>query len=224
MERVELTSPLDGFAFSAWCEAPQDARRGGLIVIQEIFGVTDHIREVATIFAEEGFEVIAPSLYDRRAPGFEADYDSADVDRARALAEATPWSEVEADLATCVRALSPPVFAVGYCWGGSASWMAACRIKGLAAASCYYGRRIPEFAGEAPRCPTIAHFGRSDRTIPAQVVESVSAAHPDVPVWLYDAGHGFASDRRADYHADSARLAHLRTLRLFAAAGGRGEF
>jgi carboxymethylenebutenolidase len=223
-ERIELASPLAAFRFGAWRDTPPDARRGGLIVIQEIFGVTDHIRETAASFAEEGYETLAPSLYDRRAPGFESGYDGSDVARARDLSEATPWEEVAADLAACVAALAPPVFAVGYCWGGSAAWLAACRVQGLAAASCYYGRRIPEFGGETPRCPVIAHFGRRDPSIPPEVVESIAEAHPDVPLYVYDAGHGFASDRRNDYHPDSARLARLRTLQLFARAGGRGEF
>lgn len=224
MERTSLKSPLDGFEFAAWRQAPPDARRGGLIVIQEIFGVTDHIRETAAAYAEEGYEVIAPSLYDRRAPGFEAAYAAEDVGRARELSEATPWDEAAADLAACVAALSAPVFAVGYCWGGAAAWLAACRVDGIAAASCYYGRRIPEFAGETPKCPVIAHFGRRDASIPGAVVTAIAEANPDVPVHVYDAGHGFASDRRADYDPDCARLARLRTLQLFARAGGRGEF
>jgi len=223
-ERIELISPRDDFRFGAWRQTPPDARRGGLIVIQEIFGVTDHIRETAASFAEEGYETLAPSLYDRRAPGFEAGYEEADIARARDHSESTPWDEAAADLAACVAALEPPVFAVGYCWGGSAAWLAACRTPGLAAASCYYGRRIPEFVGETPRCPVIAHFGRHDPSIPPEVVETIAEAHPDIPLYIYDAGHGFASDRRRDYHPDSARLARLRTLQLFARAGGRGEF
>lgn len=224
MERTSLKSPLDGFEFAAWRRGPPDARRGGLIVIQEIFGVTDHIRETAAAFAEEGYETLCPSLYDRRAPGFEAAYSAEDVGRARELSEATPWGEVAGDLAACVAALEPPVFVVGYCWGGAAAWMAACRVEGVAAAACYYGRRIPEFAGETPKCPIIAHFGRKDASIPLEVVSAIADAHPDVPVYAYDAGHGFASDRRADYDPDCARLARLRTLQLFARAGGRGEF
>jgi carboxymethylenebutenolidase len=224
MERTTLKSPLDAFEFAAWRQGPPDARRGGLIVIQEIFGVTDHIRETAASYAEEGYEAIAPSLYDRRAPGFEAAYAAEDVSRARELSEATPWNEVAADLAACVAALEPPVFAVGYCWGGAAAWMAACRATGIAAASCYYGRRIPEFAGETPKCPVIAHFGRKDASIPEAVVTAIADANPDIPVFIYDAGHGFNSDRRADYDPDCARLARLRTLQLFARAGGRGEF
>ncbi|HEY1559599.1 MAG TPA: dienelactone hydrolase family protein [Caulobacteraceae bacterium] len=224
MERTTLKSPLDGFEFAAWRQGPPDARRGGLIVIQEIFGVTDHIRETAASYAEEGYEVIAASLYDRRAPGFEAAYAAEDVGRARELSEATPWTEVAADLAACVAALEPPVFAVGYCWGGTAAWMAACRVDGVAAASCYYGRRIPEFAGETPKCPVIAHFGRRDASIPEAVVTAIAEANPEIPVFIYDAGHGFNSDRRADFDPDCARLARLRTLQLFARAGGRGEF
>jgi carboxymethylenebutenolidase len=224
MDRIELVSPLDGFRFAAWRANPPDARRGGLIVIQEIFGVTDHIREQAASYAEEGFEVLAPSLFDRRAPGFEASYGADDVKRSVELSQATPWDEVAADLAACVAALQPPVFVTGWCWGGAASWMAACRVDGIAAASCWYGRRIPEFAGETPKCPIIAHFGKRDASIPMEVVEAIEAANPDVPVYVYDAGHGFNSDRRADYDADCARLARLRTLQIFAQAGSRGEF
>jgi carboxymethylenebutenolidase len=224
MEKIELVSPLDGFRFAAFRQTPPDARRGGLIVIQEIFGVTDHIREQAALYAEEGFEVIAPSLFNRRAPGFEAAYASEDIKHAAELSQATPWAEVAADLSACVAALEPPVFAVGWCWGGAAAWLAACRLDGVAAASCYYGRRIPEFAGETPRCPVIAHFGKRDASIPTAVVEQIKAANPDIPVFVYDAGHGFNSDRRADYDPDCARLARLRTVQLFARAGSRGEF
>jgi carboxymethylenebutenolidase len=219
-EKVNLTSPADGFAFDAYRAPTLDARRGGVVVIQEIFGVTDHIREVADGFAADGYEAIAPSLFARRAPGFEAGYDAQGVARGREVSEATPWDEVAADLQACVVALAPPVFVVGYCWGGSAAWLAACRCEGLSAVSAYYGRRIPELLGEAPRCPIILHFGREDASIPPATVETIGAAYPDIPIHLYDAGHGFASDRRSDYHPDAARLAHLRTLRLFAMTGG----
>jgi carboxymethylenebutenolidase len=222
--RVELNSAHDGFAFAAWRASADDARRGGLIVIQEIFGVTDHIRGTAASFAAEGYETLCPSLFDRRAPVFAAGYNSAEIARAGDLSEATPWDEVVGDLAACAAALAPPVFVVGYCWGGSAAWLAACRVHGVSAASCYYGRRIPEFQGETPLCPVIAHFGRRDASIPRPTVEAIAEAHPEVPLFLYDAGHGFASDRRADYDPDSARLARLRTLRLFAQSRGRGEF
>jgi carboxymethylenebutenolidase len=221
--KIEITSPLDGFTFDAWRAAPPDARRGGLVLIQEIFGVTGHIRDLAEGFAADGYETLAPALFDRRARGFEAGYDAEGVARGRALSEATPWDEVAADLQGAIDALGPPVFVVGYCWGGTAAWLAACRCRGVAAASSFYGRRIPELVGETPRAPIILHFGRADGTIPPQTVAAIADAHPAIPIHLYDAGHGFASDRRADFAPDAARLARLRTLQLFALNGGRGE-
>jgi carboxymethylenebutenolidase len=221
---IRLASPLDGFGFDAHRAAPTDARRGGLVVIQEIFGVTAHIRELADGFAADGYEALAPALFARREPGFEAGYDAEGVARGRALSEATPWDEVAADLQAAIDALAPPVFVVGYCWGGTAAWLAACRCTGVAAASSFYGRRIPELVSETPRAPIILHFGRGDASIPPETIEAVAAAHPDLPIHLYDAGHGFVSDRRADHRPDAARLARLRTLQLFALnGGGRGE-
>jgi carboxymethylenebutenolidase len=223
-ETIRLTSPLDGFVFDAWREAPSDARRGGLVLIQEIFGVTGHIRELAAGFAADGYETLAPAFFDRRARRFEAGYDADGVARGRALSEATPWTEVAADLQAAIDALAPPVFAVGYCWGGAGAWLAACRCAGLAAASSFYGRRIPELLAETPRVPILLHLGRSDASIPPDTVQAIAAAHPDIPIHLYDAGHGFVSDRRPDHHPDAARLSRLRTLQLFALnGGGRGE-
>jgi carboxymethylenebutenolidase len=221
---IELTSQADGFRLGAYRVGPPDARHGGLVLIQEIFGVTDHIRALCDGFAEDGYEVIAPSLYDRLEPGFSAGYDADDVARGVAYSQATPWDQVQGDLQAAIDALAGPVYVTGFCWGGTAAWLAACRCAGVAAASSFYGRRIPELLGETPRCPIILHFGKTDASIPPAVLERIRAAHPDLPIYLYAAGHGFVSDRRADYDADSARLARLRTLQLFQRASGvRGE-
>lgn len=224
-ELVTLKSPFDGFELSAWHEKPDDARRGGLVLIQEIFGVTEHIRELCAGFAEDGYEVIAPSFYDRLEKGFTAEgYTQEAVSRGVQFSQATPWDQVTGDLQAAIDALAPPVFAVGYCWGGAATWLAACRCEGLSAASAYYGRRISELKDETPKVPIILHFGKTDASIPLERVEEIRESHPDLPVHLYEAGHGFASDRRADYHPDSARLARLRTLQVFARnGGGRSE-
>jgi len=223
-EAIRLRSGFDGFEFSACRSAPRNARRGGLVLIQEIFGVTDHIRELADGFAEDGYEVIAPSLYDRLEPGFAVGYDPEGMARGVAHSQATPWDQVAGDLSAVVAALKPPVFVAGYCWGGAATWLAACRCEGVAAASAFYGRRISELMDEAPRCPIILHFGRNDASIPLERVEEIRERHPDIPIHLYDAGHGFVSDRRSDHHADAARLARLRTLQLFTnSGGGRGD-
>lgn len=219
-ETITLKSRFDGFELSAYHAAPQDARRGGLLLIQEIFGVTDHVRELADGFAADGYEVIAPSFYDRLERDFQADYSQPSIQKGVQYSTATPWDQVAGDAQAAIEALRPPVFVTGYCWGGAATWLVACRCEGVAAAACFYGRRISELVDETPRCPTILHFGKTDASIPMEKVDEIREKHPDLPVYLYDAGHGFVSDRRSDYHADSARLARLRTLQLFARAGG----
>jgi carboxymethylenebutenolidase len=222
---IELRSPFDGFRLSAYRAVPTDARRGGLVLVQEIFGVTEHIRELCDGFAEDGYEVIAPSFYDRLEPGFAAEgYGDEAVARGVRYSQETPWDQVAGDLQAAIDMLKPPVFVTGFCWGGTAAWLAACRCSGLSAASAFYGRRISELKDETPKVPIILHFGKADASIPPERVAEIEALHPDLPIHLYPAGHGFASDRRADYDADSARLARLRTLALFSrVGGGRGE-
>ena len=223
-DMLRLASLTDGFVLDAVHVQPVEARRGGLVLIQEIFGVNDHIRDLARRFADDGYEVIAPSLFDRQQPGFTAGYDPEGVARGRALSEAAPWHEVQGDLAACAAALAPPVFALGFCWGGTAAWLAAARIPGLAAVSSFYGRRIPELIDEAPLSPIILHFGKTDASIPPQTVALIRERHPELAVHEYEAGHGFYSDRRADFSADAARLARLRTLALFHRhSGGRND-
>lgn len=223
-ETISLDSAFDGFAFDAYHARPNDARRGGLLLIQEIFGVTDHIRELADGFAEDGYEVIAPAFYDRLQKGFAADYSQSSIQKGVRYSQASSWDQVAADAQAAIDALEGPVFVTGFCWGGAATWLAACRCGGLSAAAAFYGRRISELVEETPRCPIILHFGKKDASIPPDRVEAIREAHPDIPVYLYDAGHGFVSDRRSDYEPDSARLARLRTLAFFANhGGGRSE-
>ena len=223
-EVVTVRSGFDGFEVPAHHFAPGNARRGGLIVVQEIFGANDHIRRVAAQFAAEGYEVLAPAMFERVLPGFEAGYDARAVLQGRAAMAKTPWDQVQGDLQACIDSLAGPVFIVGYCWGGAAAWLAACRCKNLSAASCYYGRHIVGLKDERPRCPTILHYGREDESIPLSDVEAVMAAHPDLPVHLYDAGHGFNRDVGDHFQADAAHLERLRTLQLFHRASGvRGE-
>ncbi len=223
-DRIAIKSGFDGFEVPAYHFTPGNARRGGLIVVQEIFGANEHIRNVAAGFAEDGYEVLVPAMYERVLPGFEAGYDARAVVRGREAVGQTPWEQAQGDLQACIDHLPGPVFIVGYCWGGSAAWLAACRCDNLSAASCYYGRHILGLVGETPRCPTILHYGRHDESIPLSDVETVAAAHPDLPVHLYDAGHGFNRDVGDHYAPDAASLARLRTLQLFhRAAGAKGE-
>lgn len=214
----------DGHAVQVYHVEAKGHRRGGIVVVQEIFGITDHIKEMADDYADQGYEVHAPALFDREAPGFKATHEGEDLQQAIRIArEQHPFAVSIQDVQTCIDALRAhgPVCIVGYCYGGSVAWAAACRCAGLAAAAGYYGSLIPQFAQERPTCPVILHFGRLDPSIPMDGVERVRAEHPEVPVYIYDeAGHGFNSDRRRDYHPESAKLARERTLSLFAKACG----
>jgi carboxymethylenebutenolidase len=212
----------DGAEIAVYHAEPLGKRKAGLVLIQEIFGVTDHIRDLCEEYAADGYEVLAPALFDREHPGFEADYTGGDFDRAIELARVLhPFAQSLADAQTCIDALTDkgPVFITGYCYGGSVAWAMAGQSENLAAASCYYGSLIPTiYADAAPKCATIAHFGRYDTGIPMEGVDALIAkAYPLAQIYVYDANHGFNSDRRKDYHEPSAELARARTLGLFAA-------
>ena len=215
----------DGAEIAVYHAEAVGERRGGLVLVQEIFGVTDHIRELCDEYAADGYEMLAPSLYDREHPAFEAEYTGPDFERAVELARKLhPFDLSLKDAQTCIDALKGkgPVFITGYCYGGSVAWAMAGESDDLAAASCYYGSLIPTmFIDRAPKCATIAHFGRYDEGIPIEGVEALIAkAHPTAEIFVYEAGHGFNSDRRKDYHEPSADLARERTLALFRACGG----
>jgi carboxymethylenebutenolidase len=120
-----------------------------------------------------------------------------------------------------IDSLDPPVSLMGFCFGGTAAWIAAAKCSGLSAVSCFYGGLIAQHRALQPRCPAILHFGRKDELIPPEEVEAIAAAHPDLPIWLYDAGHAFVAP--SGYHKDSATLAMLRTRQLFHRAAGAKE-
>jgi carboxymethylenebutenolidase len=215
----------DGAEISVYHAEPAGQRKGGLVLIQEIFGVTDHIRDLCEEYASDGYEVLSPAIFDREHPGFEAEYTGPDFDRAVQLArELHPFAQSVADAQTCIDALKSkgPVFITGYCYGGSVSWRCAQLSDDLAACSSYYGSMVPTlFIDPAPKCATIAHFGRYDQGIPMEGVEALIARqHPTAQIFVYDANHGFNSDRRKDYHEPSAELARERTLALFNTTGG----
>ena len=218
MEKMTMSDEAEIAVYHA---QPEGARKGGLVLVQEIFGITDHIRDLCEEYAADGYEVLAPALFDREHPGFEADYTGDGFAQAVKLArELHPFDLSLADVQTCVDVLAPqgPVFVVGYCYGGSVAWFAATRMHNVAAASGYYGSLVPGAADEEPKVPVILHFGRHDHGIPMEGVEKVIAKDwPKATVHVYEAGHGFNSDRRKDYHEPSADLAKARTLELFAA-------
>jgi carboxymethylenebutenolidase len=221
-EMIKLKSKSDGFEFGAYHAKPDDVRRGGLIVVQEIFGVTQGIKDIADGFAADGYEVIAPSMYDRSEPGLQVQVAGADFQKLIGYAGAS-FPHVPGDIQACIDALKPPVFITGFCYGGTVAWVAAAKCDGLAAAAGFYGGGIAtQFLDLKPKCPVILHFGKKDQHITPDHWEKIREAHPDVPLYLYEADHGFFSaDRPPTIHdPDSARLARLRTLQLFHQASG----
>jgi carboxymethylenebutenolidase len=223
--RIVLTT-AGGESVSAYHAPPGEARRGGLVILHAIWGVTPHIRAPSDQLAEQGYDVIAPSLLDDAdAPFPAADLDPPNLDARMAMGLASGWGAAALPrVQAAIDALSGDgkVFAMGFCFGGTTAWLAASRCTGLSAVSCFYGGDIIGYVDEQPKVPTILHFGRADSLIPLADVEAITAAHPDLPVWLYDAGHAFVAPNGR--HEDSASLAMLRTLQLFQRAGGsRGE-
>jgi carboxymethylenebutenolidase len=223
-ETVQLASARDGFRFDAYHAGVPDARRGGLVILHAIWGVTPHLRALADEYAEAGYEVLVPSLFDRFQKGFaERDTDPALMARQMGFGAETHWGANVLDLVqAAIDALEPPVFAIGFCYGGTAAWLAATRCHGLAAVSSFYGGQIVDYLAEIPQTPTILHLGKTDELIPPAAVEAIREAHPDLPVYMYEAGHAFVAPN--GFHEDSARLSKLRTLAHFSKNSGvRGE-
>ena len=217
-ETIQLTA-ADGHEFDAYRAQPEGEAKGAIVVIQEIFGVNGHIRDVADGYAAEGYLAVAPAIFDRFEKGVDLDYtaDGIAVGREFKARGNENLDNVMADVRAAWEAASGAgkVGITGYCWGGFVVWAAACRLDFDAAAG-YYGGGILELNDETPKCPTILHFGNNDQSIPMADVDAISAAHPEVPVYIYDAGHGFNCDRRDSYDEESARTARARTLKLFA--------
>ncbi len=203
----------DGHELSAYLARPDGPARAGLVICQEIFGVNAHIRDVADDFAKEGYLTVAPALFDRIEPGVELAYTADDTTRGRALRTALAWEAVMLDVGAAVEHVrtGPGVGVVGYCWGGSLAWLAACRLE-VEAAVGYYGGQIHEHRAETPSCPVQLHFGERDPIIPNDHVVEIGGRHPDVAIFTYDAGHGFNCVPRPDYDPDAAALARQRTL------------
>lgn len=203
----------DGHQFDAY-EAHPEGASAAVVIVQEIFGVNAHIRSVVDRYAEFGYRAIAPALFDRTERGVELDYDDDGVARGKELAMSIAFQPAMSDVSAAVAhvAETGPVAVVGYCFGGSIAWLAACELP-IAAAVGYYGGQIHSLVDRRPAAPVALHFGALDHAIPLDQVQAIATAHPDVPVHVYDdAGHGFSCDARASYDARSAAIALGRTL------------
>ena len=215
-ERITLTNRTDGFAFSGHLARPESDPIGGVVVIQEIFGVSPHIEEMCAFFAAAGYTAVAPSLFDRIEPGFQAGHDPDGMAKGIAGVMNSPWPQVVGDLQAAIDALPQPAYVTGFCYGGAAAWVAAAECTGLKAVSCFYGRLIANLLDRKPAIPVMLHYGAHDASIPPQNVESVRLAAPVSPLYLYDAGHGFCRTGSHDYNAPARDLSLARTLDWFA--------
>jgi carboxymethylenebutenolidase len=215
----ELTTIMarDGHEFQAWLTAPPGRPRGATVVIQEIFGVNGHIRSVTDSFAAAGYTAIAPSLFDRVRRGIALGYSPADMQEGAGYRKQIGPETALKDVAAAVAVVrhSGRTGIVGYCWGGTLAYLAACELP-LAAAVVYYGR-VGDYLERKPRCPVLYHYGSEDRSIPLSEVERLRAAQPAAAVHVYEgAGHGFNCDQRDSYDAAAAALARTRTLDFLA--------
>lgn len=224
MSETITLQAADGHSFPAYVARPAGKARGGVVVLQEIFGVNAHIRAVADGYAAAGYLVVAPATFSRIGKGdVQLGYSEADMNEGfgyKGAVEALPAPGVMADIQAAVDHASQTgkVGIVGYCWGGLLTWRSAALVKGLSAAAPYYGggMTMPEEIARQPRVPVLAHFGEQDRWIPLDTVEAFKKAHPAVAVHVYPAHHGFNCDHRGSYDEASAKLARERTLAFFA--------
>jgi carboxymethylenebutenolidase len=209
----------DGHHLDGYLARPPGTVRGGVVVAQEMYGLNNYLRSVCDYYAAHGYLAIAPSLYDRQERGLVFTYSKEDHDRAQRLYK--NWNLENAlddlDAARDAVASAGKVGFVGFCWGGSLAWLAACR-RDYACTVAYYGSMMPDFATEQPRCPVIAHIGDQDNTLPPERIDAFRASQPDVPIYLYaGAQHGFDNENRHPrYHAQACREARERTLACFA--------
>ncbi|NNU45053.1 dienelactone hydrolase family protein [Ramlibacter montanisoli] len=212
----------DGQAIPAYVAQPKGQAKGGIVVIQEIFGVNSHIRSVADGYAAEGYLAVAPAIFHRVKPDVELGYEQDDMTAGMALKTATEALSspgVMQDIQAAIQHASQAgkVGIVGFCYGGLLTWRSACKLDGLSAAVPYYGGGVttPDEVARKPKCPVLAHFGDQDHWIPLESVEAFRKAHPEVEVHVYHANHGFNCDQRGSWNADAAKLARERTLAFF---------
>lgn len=198
----------DGHRPGCWIEPAQGPKIGGLVILQEIFGVTDQLKRVAARYAALGLEVAVPALFDRQRRDTVFPFDAAT--EGRALAMAADLDDVMRDVAAALAAVGSPAAVLGFCWGGGLAIRAAQDLD-VACAVCFYGTRLPQYLDRPLRAPVLGHFGREDDHVPPDMLAAAREALPEMEVHMYDGGHAFANDARASYRAEAAEAAHARS-------------
>ena len=210
----------DSHQLGAYRADPAGTPKGGMVVIQEIFGVNHHIRKVCDDFAKEGYVAVAPALFDRTQKDYQSGYTPPEIEKSRTFVAKPDWDAMLRDTDAALKDLKSvgPLGIVGFCMGGTIAYLAATRLSGLSAAVGYYGGRIVAFADEKPKCPTQLHFGEKDASIPMTDVDIIKQKRSqDCEIFVYpDAGHGFHCDERGSFHKASTDIAWKRTTEFFA--------
>jgi carboxymethylenebutenolidase len=220
MGELKQFQAADGHRLDAYRADAAGAVNGSVVVLQEAFGVNAHIRALCDDYARRGYHAVAPALYDRQRRNAAFGYDPEGLEQARALRRGLDYAKVLLDVEAVAASLRDygKVNVVGFCVGGSAAWLAACRLQ-VDAASCYYPSDISKQLDETPRCPVVMHFAERDHFIPMSTVDAFRERHPSVPVFVYPADHGFnCADRSHGHDPVSAQSALQRTLALFGGA------
>ena len=217
MSGITKLTAEDGIELAACIAGDPANAKGGVVVLQEIFGLNAHIRDLPRRFAEAGYYAIAPALFDRAEPGVELDYDAVGKTRGIDLKNAVDADTIiDVSAAIDLARSAGPVSLVGFCWGGSLAWRAATCLGGIAGAVSYYGGELPAKAGLVATCPVLAHFGSRDAGIPMEgvntFIKAQADAAPAVETYIYDADHGFNCDARGQFDAAAAALAWDRTI------------
>jgi carboxymethylenebutenolidase len=210
----------DGHELDAYVAEPQGPAKGGVVVVQEIFGVTNHIKRVADQYAAQGYKAVAPAMFDRIKRNLTLEY--SEVPKGIEYMQQLKWPNTLADLEAAANEARQAGSAsvVGFCWGGTVAHVAASELD-LDAAVSYYGGGVAKMLDKKPQCPILYHFGDQDASIPLPDVEKIKKANPDSSLFVYPgAGHGFNCDERASYSAKDAKVAFERSLEFLAEETG----
>jgi carboxymethylenebutenolidase len=214
---IELKA-ADGHTFAAYVAEPSGKPRGGVVVIPEVFGVNSHIKQVADGYAADGYYVVSPAMFDRAQRNYDTGYSQPEIQAGVAIMQKLDPKQAILDVEAAIGEAKKggKVGIVGYCYGGTVSWLAAAQAKGLSCAVPYYGGGMPGLIKEKPKVPTMCHFGETDQSPTLAQAKEIAAAHPEITAHFYPgAGHGFNCDQRGSWNAEAAKLARSRTLEFF---------
>jgi len=214
---VELTA-ADGHKLAAYVAQPSGKARGGVVVVPEVFGVNSHIQQTTDGFAADGYLAVSPAMFDRAQRNYDTGYSQPEIQAGVAIMQKLDWKQAVLDVEAAIGEAKKggKVGIVGYCFGGTVTWVAAAQARGLACAVPYYGGGMPGFIGENPKVPTLCHFGELDQSPTLAQAKEIVAKHPGISAHFYaGAGHGFNCDQRGSWNAEAAKLARSRTIDFF---------